>query len=167
MFGHVVTKPANDPEVFLKQIRSALYDSHGISADPDSKYRWFFYADDLKPLWIGKHSAKEQRTSSAVLNVRAEEDAIDIEDVTDIEGGKEEVKGYRIRRSAKLAYQAKERDKFTCRACNFHFAEDHQTARGVIIALEDDQRIRRALRVAQNIEFFRYEVSFRLFKALL
>jgi restriction system protein len=44
-------------------------------------------------------------------------------------------------------------------------AEDHQTVRGVIIALEDDQRIRRALRVAQNIEFFRYEVSFRLFKA--
>jgi len=41
----------------------------------------------------------------------------------------------------------------------------HQTVRGVIIALEDDQRIRRALRVAQNIEFFRYEVSFRLFKA--
>ncbi len=44
-------------------------------------------------------------------------------------------------------------------------AEDHQTVRGVIIALEDDQRIRRALRVAPNIEFFRYEVSFRLFKA--
>jgi restriction system protein len=44
-------------------------------------------------------------------------------------------------------------------------AEDHQRVRGVIIALEDDQRIRRALRVASNIEFFRYEVSFRLFKA--
>lgn len=44
-------------------------------------------------------------------------------------------------------------------------AEDHQAVRGVIIALEDDQRIRRALRVARNIEFFRYEVSFRLFKA--
>lgn len=44
-------------------------------------------------------------------------------------------------------------------------AEPHQTVRGIIIALEDDLRIRRALRVAQNIEFFRYEVSFRLFKA--
>lgn len=44
-------------------------------------------------------------------------------------------------------------------------AEDNQKVRGVIIALEDDQRIRRALRVAKNIEFYRYEVSFRLFKA--
>ncbi len=44
-------------------------------------------------------------------------------------------------------------------------AEDYQTVKGVIIALEDDQRIRRALRVTQNIEFFRYEVSFRLFRA--
>ncbi len=123
VFGHVVAKPDNDPEVFLKQIRSTLYDSHGLSADLDSKYRWLFYADDLKPLWIGKHSTKEQRISSAVLDVRAEEDAIDIADVTDIEGGKEEVKGYRIRRSAKLAQQAKERDKFTCRACNFHFED--------------------------------------------
>lgn len=44
-------------------------------------------------------------------------------------------------------------------------AEADQTVCGVIIALEDDLRIRRALRVATNIEFFRYEVSFRLFKA--
>jgi restriction system protein len=43
-------------------------------------------------------------------------------------------------------------------------AENNQSVRGVIIALEDDQRIRRALRVTTNIEFFRYEVSFRLFK---
>lgn len=44
-------------------------------------------------------------------------------------------------------------------------AKPDQKVRGVIIALENDQRIRRALRVTQNIEFFRYEVSFRLFKA--
>jgi restriction system protein len=44
-------------------------------------------------------------------------------------------------------------------------AEENQKVRGVIIALEDDIRIRRALKVAANIEFFRYEVSFRLFKA--
>ena len=44
-------------------------------------------------------------------------------------------------------------------------AEDNQRVRGAIIALEDDLRIRRALMVAANIEFFRYEVSFRLFKA--
>lgn len=44
-------------------------------------------------------------------------------------------------------------------------AEDNQTVRGVIIAQEDDQRIRRALAVALNISFYRYQVSFRLFKA--
>lgn len=43
-------------------------------------------------------------------------------------------------------------------------AEDGQTVRGVIIALEDDLRLRRALSVANNIEFYRYQVSFKLFK---
>lgn len=43
-------------------------------------------------------------------------------------------------------------------------AEEGQNVRGVIIALEDDVRIRRALSVAQNIEFFRYEVTFKLSK---
>jgi restriction system protein len=44
-------------------------------------------------------------------------------------------------------------------------AENGQTVKGVIIALEDDKRIRRALAVAPNIEYFRYQVSFKLFKA--
>jgi restriction system protein len=44
-------------------------------------------------------------------------------------------------------------------------AENGQTVKGVIIALEDDIRIRRALAVAPNVEFFRYQVSFKLFKA--
>jgi restriction system protein len=43
-------------------------------------------------------------------------------------------------------------------------AESGQTVRGVIIALEDDLRIRRALSVTSNIEFYKYQVSFRLFK---
>jgi len=43
-------------------------------------------------------------------------------------------------------------------------AEEGQTVKGVIIALEDDIRIRRALLVTNGIEFFRYQVSFRLFK---
>jgi restriction system protein len=43
-------------------------------------------------------------------------------------------------------------------------AEDDQTIRGVIIALEDDLRLRRALKVASNIDFYRYQVSFKLFK---
>ena len=43
-------------------------------------------------------------------------------------------------------------------------AEEGQKVKGVIIGLEDDIKIRRALAVATNIEFFRYQVSFRLFK---
>jgi restriction system protein len=43
-------------------------------------------------------------------------------------------------------------------------AEDNQTVKGVIIALEDDTRIRRALSVTKNIEFYRYQVNFKLFK---
>lgn len=42
--------------------------------------------------------------------------------------------------------------------------EPNQTVRGVIIALEDDLRLRRALKVASNIDFYRYQVSFKLFK---
>jgi restriction system protein len=41
-------------------------------------------------------------------------------------------------------------------------AENGQLVHGMIIALEDDQRIRRALAMTKNIEFYRYEVSFRL-----
>ena len=44
-------------------------------------------------------------------------------------------------------------------------AEEGQVVKGAIIALEDDQRIRRALAVVPNIEFYRYQVSFKLVKA--
>ena len=44
-------------------------------------------------------------------------------------------------------------------------AEDGQIVKGIIIALEDDNRIRRALAVTQNITFYRYQVNFKLFKA--
>ncbi len=42
--------------------------------------------------------------------------------------------------------------------------EKGQLVKGVIIALEDDLKIRRALSVASNIEFYRYQVSFKLYK---
>ena len=42
--------------------------------------------------------------------------------------------------------------------------EEHQTVRGVIIALDDDLRIKRALKVVTNIDFYRYEVKFDLIK---
>ncbi len=44
-------------------------------------------------------------------------------------------------------------------------AEDYQEVKGVIIGLEDDLRIKRALSVISNIEFYRYQVNFKLFKA--
>jgi len=43
-------------------------------------------------------------------------------------------------------------------------AEENQTVSAVIIAHEDDPRLRRALSQVPNIEFYRYEVSFKLRK---
>lgn len=43
-------------------------------------------------------------------------------------------------------------------------AEKNQQVRGVIIALEDDLKIKRALSVTNNIDFYRYQVSFKLYK---
>lgn len=42
--------------------------------------------------------------------------------------------------------------------------ETGQEVRGIIIGLDDDKRIQRALVVAPNIDFYRYEVSFKLTK---
>jgi restriction system protein len=44
-------------------------------------------------------------------------------------------------------------------------AEADQNVRGLIIAQDDDQRIRRALSMVPNIGFYRYQVSFKLMKA--
>jgi len=43
-------------------------------------------------------------------------------------------------------------------------AEADQTVEGVIIALEDDQRLRWALSSVPSVSFYRYEVSFKLVK---
>lgn len=41
-------------------------------------------------------------------------------------------------------------------------AEENQQVEGVIIALDDDQRIRRALAIVPSIKFYRYQISFKL-----
>lgn len=41
-------------------------------------------------------------------------------------------------------------------------AESDQIVKGVIVAFEDDQRIKRALSVTNNISFYRYRISFSL-----
>lgn len=43
-------------------------------------------------------------------------------------------------------------------------AELHQTVHGVIIALEDDPKLKRAISMVPSIEFYRYAVSFKLIK---
>lgn len=48
--------------------------------------------------------------------------------------------------------------------CMDELAEEGQKVRGIIIALEEDQRLYRALRVTQNIQFYRYHVRFDLIK---
>lgn len=45
-------------------------------------------------------------------------------------------------------------------------AEPGQAVRGVIIALEDDIRIRRALAMTPTIEFYRYQMTFKLVKGV-
>ena len=44
-------------------------------------------------------------------------------------------------------------------------AEEGQTVEGVVIALDDDHRIRRALAMVPSVGFFRYQVSFKLLRA--
>ena len=43
-------------------------------------------------------------------------------------------------------------------------AEPNQVVKGIIIGSEDDNKIRRALSVTVNIEFYKYQVSFKLFR---
>ena len=43
-------------------------------------------------------------------------------------------------------------------------AEADQSVEGVIIALEDDKRMRRALAIVPSISFYRYQISFKLVK---
>lgn len=43
-------------------------------------------------------------------------------------------------------------------------AEKGQTVKGVVIALEDDLRMRRALSMTQNIDFYSYKIHFELIK---
>lgn len=43
-------------------------------------------------------------------------------------------------------------------------AESDQVVKGIIIALENDLRLRRALSVTQNIEFYTYKIDFKLIR---
>jgi restriction system protein len=44
-------------------------------------------------------------------------------------------------------------------------ADANQSVNGVIIALEDDLRIKRAISMTNNIDFYKYQISFKLIKS--
>lgn len=44
--------------------------------------------------------------------------------------------------------------------------EEKQVVKGIIVALEDDLRVRRALAMTQGIQFYRYQVNFKLFPVI-
>jgi restriction system protein len=43
-------------------------------------------------------------------------------------------------------------------------AEPDQTVRGIVIALDDDKKLRRALARLSDVEFYSYKVDFKLVK---
>lgn len=102
----------------IRLIRERLYGDYGDEGDPDRKYRWFFYQDSIKPLWLNKRSTSQQENASIDDEVNRELAALDY---SEEEGQKEATTTYRIYRSVKLAGEVKKRDKFTCRACSFNF----------------------------------------------
>lgn len=115
VFAHVIDgENPGGREREIARIREKLYHTYGVTDDIKRKRRWFFYLDDVKPLWIDKKSKSEQRMASVSAEV--------LEEVTaELEGEREEYTGYRLRRSGKLVLAAKQRDGFTCLACGFHY----------------------------------------------
>ncbi|MBL1435188.1 MAG: HNH endonuclease [Rhodobacteraceae bacterium] len=120
VFEHLIY---DRPEVVCREqkirlTRERLFEEYGDDGNPDYKYRWFFYLDRVKSLWIGKGGVSQQLISSIDDEVRREQLA---QDHSEEEGKKEPTTGYRVYRSAKLVAETKKRDNFTCRACQFNF----------------------------------------------
>jgi len=116
VFGYALDGDlSGDREEQIKRIKANLYNQYAAGANPDRKYRWFFYMDDVRPLWKEKNSKRERKESSINLQIQAEETA------SDLEGEKTPSSGYTISRSSKLVRAAKRRDGYTCQACSFYF----------------------------------------------
>ena len=119
-FSHVISDRADITcrEEKIRLIRERLYDDYGDEGDPDRKRRWFFYLKRLELLWKDKKNISQQNNASIDDEIDLEKTALDY---SEKEGGKEIVPTSRIYRSAKLVQKAKERDKYTCQACDFRF----------------------------------------------
>jgi hypothetical protein len=116
VFGYALDEDlSGDREEQIKRIKANLYNQYAAGADRDRKERWFFYMDDVRPLWKNKNSKRERKESSVSLQIQAEVNA------SDHEGEKHQATGYIISRSSKLVKAAKRRDGYTCQACSFYF----------------------------------------------
>ena len=47
---------------------------------------------------------------------------------------------------------------------NEHWIDNGQTVRGIIVALEDDTKLRYALKMVPSVSFYRYQISFSMVK---
>ena len=45
---------------------------------------------------------------------------------------------------------------------NEHWIDNGQTVRGIIVALEDDTKLRYALKMVPSVSFYRYQIAFSL-----
>lgn len=120
VFEHVIS---DRPEIVCREkkihlIRDPLYEDYGDDGDPDRKYRWFFYQDRIKPVWLNKKSTSQQTNASITDEVNCESTSLEL---SELEGQRRSTTAYRIYRSATIVADVKKRDKFTCQACNFHF----------------------------------------------
>ncbi|MEW8143417.1 MAG: HNH endonuclease [Candidatus Thiodiazotropha endolucinida] len=120
VFEHVIS---DRPDIVCREekirlIRERLYGDYGDEGHPDRKYRWFFYQDSIKSLWLNKKSTSQQENASIDDEVNRELAALEY---TEEEGQKQATTAYRIYRSVKLAAEVKRRDGFKCRACGFSF----------------------------------------------
>jgi len=118
VFSHVLADSDDlAPEAKIKAIRSAIYPHYGNTAPEGYKERWFFYQEDILPLWKEKTPTKCKETSIR-LEIQEEENA------GEPEGEKTDTKGKTIKRSSALVKQVKQRDNYSCLACGFHYKKE-------------------------------------------
>ena len=103
-FGSLVANPRSmDQEAMIRTIKTQLYNKYGAASVPMRKDRWFFYQDDVKPLWK-KTTKRERRDVGISIQIECEENARNL-DI--LEGQKYSQTTTSLSRSAKLVKQTK------------------------------------------------------------
>lgn len=120
-FGALIQDPAfQNREEMVKAIKTELYNKFATTSDHMRKERWFFYQEDVKPLWK-KTSKKERNDVGIRIQIESEENARDLDDSEVTEGEKHTRTTTSLSRSAQKVKQAKKRDNYSCQACGFHY----------------------------------------------